>query len=331
MAQNYTRRRLIGSFIGWHDMALLIDTCAAHIVRNKTATSAAIASLEAISRWAVTGTPVQNSLSDIAGIFRFLHFRPYDNAQTFDDDVVEYFRRNDIQEGTRRLKALCQPIMLRRSKEMLALPPRQDCVRAVNFSQDEKREYQRVETGSQSFPEVPSDQSSGRTQTRSSAIQLINKLRVFCNLGLSSKLTTPATNRKRTAVTPETDSTASMVASDIALGGTTCAGCQQVIDTPDTPTSSDNTLQAYYSQCLQAYCNSCAALNSYREAMSCSCNGKSPCRLQAVPADLVQKAMGGSCTPNQLGQGIVSSKVYALTEEVLASLPEKRYVWTCDA
>lgn len=307
-------------------MALLIDTCTAHNVRNKTATSTAIASLEAISRWAVTGTPIQNSLSDIAGILRFLHFRPYDNAKTFDDDIVEYFRRNDIQEGTRRLKALCQPIILRRSKEMLVLPPRQDLVRTVDFSQDEKREYQRIETGFQSFPDDPSDQSSERTPTKLSAIQLINKLRVFCNLGLSSKPTTLATKRKRTAVTPETDSTASMVASNIALGGSTCAGCQQIIDTPDSQTSSDNTLQAYYSQCFQAYCNSCAALNGYEAAMGCSCNGKSHCLLQAVPSDLVQKAMEGYCTPNQFGQGIVSSKVSALAQEVLASLPEKRYV-----
>lgn len=305
---------------------LILYNYTAHIVRNKTATSTAVASLKAVSRWAVTGTPIQNSLSDIAGLLRFMHFRPYDNAKTFDEDVVEFFRQNDISEGTRRLKALCQPIMLRRSKDIVVLPPAQDFVRTVSFSQDEKREYRRIEMEAQSSLDDYSYQNSGRIPTQLSKIQLINKLRVFCNLGLGLKSSTLANNQIRTAMNLETDSAATIAASDIVLGGAICAGCQRITGTPDMQSPSDNGVQAYYSQCCQVYCNSCAALHNYEAATGCSCIGKPPCLLQAVSSDLVQKAMEGPCTSNQVGHGIVSSKVHALVKEILACLPEKRYV-----
>ncbi|KAM4067309.1 DNA repair protein RAD5A [Hirsutella rhossiliensis] len=298
----------------------------AHQVRNQIATSTAIASLKALSRWAITGTPIQNSVTDIAGLLRFLQFQPYDDAKAFDHDIAKYFRGNDIAEGTRRLKALCHPIMLRRSKEVIVLPSRQDLVRTVRFSPDEKREYRRIEGGFQSF--LDDDQSSGRVPAQFSTIQLINKLRVFCNLGLASKSTTLATSRKRPVVTPGPDSAASIVASDVALGGTICTKCRQIVDATDTQASSEIAQGAYFSQCCQVYCNACAALGGYKAATGCTCNGYSPCLLQAVPSYLMQKALEGHCTPAQLGQGIVSSKVNALVHEVLASPSEKGVVFS---
>ncbi|EUC41694.1 hypothetical protein COCMIDRAFT_8621 [Bipolaris oryzae ATCC 44560] len=54
----------------------------AYIIRNhKTSTAQAIAALRAKCRWAVSGTPVQNGLSDFLGLSKFLDFTPYDDPR----------------------------------------------------------------------------------------------------------------------------------------------------------------------------------------------------------------------------------------------------------
>ena len=295
----------------------------AHIVRNKNNRSEAVASLKAASRWAVTGTPIQNSLLDIAGLFRFLHFRPYANERTFDDEIVEYFRQNNPSEGTRRLKALCLPIMLRRSKNIIVLPSREELIKSVSFSQDERREYRRIESEAQAYL----NNSAGRNKTQLSTIQLINRLRIFCNLGLGSQSTTQADDWIPTAMDTETDITATTVASDIMLGGAICAGCQQAIGIPDRQSPPRNTVQAYYSQCRQVYCSSCAALYQNKEATRCMCTGKPPCLLQAVFSNSEQKAVERPCISDQVDLGTVSSKVHALLKEIRFCLPRKKYVF----
>ncbi|KAJ3578996.1 hypothetical protein NPX13_g1566 [Xylaria arbuscula] len=139
----------------------------AHIIRNKTATSSSLMALRAISRWAVTGTPIQNSFADIGGLLRFLRFAPYDSAKSFDEDILEFFRQGHIEEGARRLKALCHPIMIRRSMSIISLPPRQDCVKTIEFATVERREYEKIETA---LWQLPSDETSDSSKTLNTAV-----------------------------------------------------------------------------------------------------------------------------------------------------------------
>ncbi|KAH8160523.1 hypothetical protein CIB48_g7728 [Xylaria polymorpha] len=121
-----------GSLFGHQWRRIILDE--AHNIRNKTVTASAIFALKAVSRWAVTGTPIQNSLADICGLLSFLQFRPYDSTKLFDEDIIECFRRGNVEVGTQRLQTLCQPIMIRRPKSVIVLPTREDLIKEVEFS-----------------------------------------------------------------------------------------------------------------------------------------------------------------------------------------------------
>lgn len=61
----------------------------AHFIRNGTSRMAlAICELDAESRWAVTGTPIQNRLGDLVSILKFIRVHPYDDRERFDTSTL---------------------------------------------------------------------------------------------------------------------------------------------------------------------------------------------------------------------------------------------------
>ncbi|KAI0436417.1 hypothetical protein F4803DRAFT_566867 [Xylaria telfairii] len=312
-----------GSLFGHQWRRIILDE--AHNIRNKTATSSAISALKAASRWAVTGTPIQNSLADICGLLSFLKFQPYDSTKSFDEDIIEYFRRGNVEEGTRRLQALCRPIMIRRPKSVIVLPARQDLVKEVTFSADEREKYQNIEDSFQAAREA--DEFSSEAQESMSAIQLINKLRLFCNLGVCSTAMALLADQQTDVTTPKSkDLAETTTASEVALGSTGCEECREIIDIIDTDIATDAAPYAYYSQCCRVYCSRCATPSDYQIARaSCSCN-KPLCALRPLPSALIRKARN-----DQLPIDIDSaetSKIRALVQEVLGGLPEKSVVFS---
>ncbi|RYP56346.1 hypothetical protein DL769_009930 [Monosporascus sp. CRB-8-3] len=303
----------------------------AHIIRNKTATSEAIMSLTAASRWAVTGTPIQNSLMDLAGLLRFLQFRPYDDPRSFDKDILEPLRREDKAEGIRRLKAFCHAIMIRRSKTVINLPPRQDLTRTLAFSYEEAMYYRKIETAAHKIPEEAIETHTGTGRMWIKTIQLINNMRLFCNLGLSMAATSTAFWEPELSspwTRPDTgNSIEAVVASETALGGTNCAECSLVIDVPDVLDTTERPY-AYYSSCRQVYCQNCAPLNNYEAALGCPCPGEMPCVLRPLSPSMVQKAREGVFTSTKPLYVAPSSKVQAVVGEIQASLPEKNVVFS---
>jgi SNF2 family DNA or RNA helicase len=64
-------------------------TFQAHYVGNyQSSTFTAICSLKAQARWAVTGTPLQNRLGDIATMCQFLRVYPYGDRKAFHRDII---------------------------------------------------------------------------------------------------------------------------------------------------------------------------------------------------------------------------------------------------
>ncbi len=141
-------------------------------------------SLHGGSRWAVTGTPIQNSLLDLAALLRFLRFEPYDDQRCFDEDILGPLRQENKTEGIRRLRMLCRAVMVRRPATTIALPPRQDLTRKVDFSNEEALYYDRLLSSAHSLPEEAAKAHMGAGPTWMKTIQVIIKLRIFCNLGL---------------------------------------------------------------------------------------------------------------------------------------------------
>jgi SNF2 family DNA or RNA helicase len=99
----------------------------AHFIRNGNSRMArAVCDLEAISRWAVTGTPIQNRLGDLASLLKFIRPYPYTDPKNFDADVSQTWKSGKDEEAVNRLKRLLACLLLRRPKGAIDLPARRD-------------------------------------------------------------------------------------------------------------------------------------------------------------------------------------------------------------
>ncbi|MGC5614809.1 SNF2-related protein [Georgenia sp. Z1491] len=124
--------------------ALVLDE--AQFVKNpRTATHRAVARLRAPRRLAMTGTPVENSVSDLWSILALVTPGLLPRADVF----TTTFRR-PIEAGTdpgplEELRRRVRPFVLRRTKELVErdLPPKQEQVVYVELSAAHRRSYDR--------------------------------------------------------------------------------------------------------------------------------------------------------------------------------------------
>ncbi|CAM4604996.1 unnamed protein product [Leuciscus chuanchicus] len=117
----------------------------AHNIKNpKVQTSMAVCKLRARSRWAVTGTPIQNNLLDMYSLLKFLRCSPFDEFKLWKSQVD-----NGSKRGGERLNILTRALLFRRTKDQLdssgkplvSLPDRTCEVHRLKLSEDEQAVY----------------------------------------------------------------------------------------------------------------------------------------------------------------------------------------------
>ncbi|RYP64438.1 hypothetical protein DL771_008754 [Monosporascus sp. 5C6A] len=114
----------------------------AHIIRNETSRMAkAICNLESTCRWAVTGTPIQNHLNDLATLLKFIRAYPYDTRSRFELDISNYWKEGRDKEAATRLQRLSLCLLLRRPKATVQLPPRHNKECPIDFTSVEREGY----------------------------------------------------------------------------------------------------------------------------------------------------------------------------------------------
>ncbi|KAH8588455.1 SNF2 family N-terminal domain-containing protein [Bisporella sp. PMI_857] len=162
----------------WHRVVL--DE--AHIIQNPaTIIAKSACALQARHRWAVTGTPIQNRLTDLASLFKFLQVYPYSNPQVFEKDISQPWHRND-KIGCLRVKTLVNFVTLFRTRSVINLPDRHDEVYHLHFSPEESDAYEKVKFRAAG---AVADAIAGKEQgTYRNALSWLNQLRLICNHGL---------------------------------------------------------------------------------------------------------------------------------------------------
>ncbi|KAL9062927.1 MAG: hypothetical protein Q9157_008530, partial [Trypethelium eluteriae] len=109
----------------------------AHIIREtSTKQSRAICALPAQRRWAVTGTPIQNRLEDLGALVKFLRLQPFAEPGEFKRNFLSPLKNAD-EGAIDRVRLLVDSITLRRMKDKIDLPPRQDLVYRLDMSDQE--------------------------------------------------------------------------------------------------------------------------------------------------------------------------------------------------
>ncbi|KAI4633705.1 uncharacterized protein J4E87_000869 [Alternaria ethzedia] len=211
-----------------------------------------MAALRATSRWAVSGTPIQNSLLDFHGLFKFLHFAPYDDPKAFDDDISSIWRTKTVEEASETFKKLLSCLMIRRTKTILDLPKRDDHLMRVPFNHEEERYYRQIE---QPVMEMLDRDTRDDSQTQvpwMTAIQQINKLRLICNLGVSTHSQADCNSQPG----GESDDKTSVMNTRFSMDGGSCELCSQPVELSTLGSSLRNIAQpqVYYSACSKFYC-----------------------------------------------------------------------------
>lgn len=167
--------------IGW--FRIVLDE--AHMIREQsTLQFKAICRLQANRRWAVTGTPVQNKLEDLASLLAFLRVRPFHDRAMFNQYIVAPFKMCD--EGIiPKLRLLVDTITLRRMKDKIDLPQRFDHIVKLKFSSEERKMYDAFQKDAQLRVNVITGQRErmvgGKTYIH--ILQAILRLRLFCSGG----------------------------------------------------------------------------------------------------------------------------------------------------
>jgi len=136
--------------------------------------------LRSSNRWAITGTPIQNKLTDFASLVRFLQVYPYSEPESFEEDIFRPWRKGDA-DGFLRLKTLVRAITISRTKKVVLLPPREDFVHHVDFAPEELELYE--DAKKQTIPLIRNALASGQGGKTFNALQHLNNLRLICSHG----------------------------------------------------------------------------------------------------------------------------------------------------
>jgi SWI/SNF-related matrix-associated actin-dependent regulator of chromatin subfamily A3 len=264
----------------WSNSAL---TIAAHYVRDRTTnTSKAICALQGNTRWAVTGTPLQNRVGDLATICQFLRVYPYDDPKIFDSDMIQIWKTAPNEVAVGRLKRLLRCILLRRAKGTIELPYRTDNVVTLKFNDDERTHYNEVESSILRDIDVALYQPTNASQGAIlSVLQRINELRLICNLGVHRRR--PSKRRLESTI-DIWDSASAQKAFDALASADSlaCVQCGLILNTVEV----ENMLGAnlgnkictpWLYQCLRIACASC-----FSQSSDISCGHDAPCPRASV-------------------------------------------------
>lgn len=113
----------------------------AHNIRNpSTATHAAVCSINGEIHWAITATPVWNVIDDLYALFLFIGAAPYSERAVFFSSISGRIR-TDPETVVHVLRDFLLPIQLRRSKNLIDLPPLTESFVRVELSETERLFY----------------------------------------------------------------------------------------------------------------------------------------------------------------------------------------------
>ena len=116
----------------------------AHAIKNReTQTSKAAMKLQADFRLMLTGTPLQNHLSEIWNLFQFANPDLLGSYQQFTDRFILPIERDHNLERQRLLRRLLSPFLLRRTKDdvLNELPEKTEITLRVELSAEEQALY----------------------------------------------------------------------------------------------------------------------------------------------------------------------------------------------
>jgi SNF2 family DNA or RNA helicase len=172
---------------------------AQNIKNHTTQAAKAAVRLKSRFRFATTGTPIENNLTELWSLFQFLNPHLLKGIKDFRDRFLIPIEREDSSHARKRLNQIISPFVLRRTKESVLkdLPPLTEITLSVDLSFEERELYEGVMR--EKLDEIETRLSQGDNTARMQLFALLTKLRqlschprlVFSDIDVpSSKLAT---------------------------------------------------------------------------------------------------------------------------------------------
>jgi SWI/SNF-related matrix-associated actin-dependent regulator of chromatin subfamily A3 len=283
-------------------------TVAAHDIRDSSRlTARAMRHLDAISRWAVTGTPIQNDLSDVASLYQFLRVEPYTEPTAFKQLITRLCKREHTA-SIAYIKKFFRCIMLRRSIGTVKLPDRRDLVCRLDFDPEEAAVYERAKNNAVELLDDALDSSSSQASSLN-VLPWINNLRMICNLGTRAK-------SLKVSIAPHSwDERAAqeMFNSLVTAGEATCASCSLdlgAVATEVADSISGAPTRPQLSICGYLTCGSCLEQG---RGMKCCCSHPGAHRMLSVTT----LSSNSSLNDDHIsGDDTVPTKIKALLQDI---------------
>ena len=143
---SYDRVRIDAASLARIEWGLVVLDEAQYIKNHATKTTRAVKRLRSRLRFALTGTPVENRLSELWSIFDFLMPGFLGSYERF-RERYELGIIGEDEEAAARLRALIEPFVLRRRKAdvLTDLPAKFEGIRYVPLSREQRRLYDAAE------------------------------------------------------------------------------------------------------------------------------------------------------------------------------------------
>ena len=116
---------------------------AQHIKNTATLASKAVKRIPCRQRFVLTGTPVENRLSELWNLFDFLMKGYLFTNTAFREKLEKPIVKSKNPDASQQLRRLVQPFLLRRRKQdvLKELPPKEEHVRRIALSEEEQKTY----------------------------------------------------------------------------------------------------------------------------------------------------------------------------------------------
>ncbi|KAF2872666.1 hypothetical protein BDV95DRAFT_628251 [Massariosphaeria phaeospora] len=299
------------------------DLNEAHTIRNQnTLTAKAVFGLRAHRRWAVTGTPLHNRLSDFSSLLQYLQVYPFSNRKVFEDAIVKVWKQGDETLALERLRRLFKSITIRRLRSSIELTPRTDLQRVVHFSTSELNAYREIEAPIAHSLDLALARGHQEPGTYMNALVKINALRKFCNLGEGQRDNTTTIGSDGTAGSHNEVQT--IVDDLLGSGQALCMVCNTNLT--DKMDDGESAKDIYLTRCIRVICGNCYLRKGWTTTTSTGiCSDHAECSIsKASTVPPTDTDLELSTKPNPIS----SSKITALRDDLLRTPHEKSVIFS---
>jgi SWI/SNF-related matrix-associated actin-dependent regulator of chromatin subfamily A3 len=163
----------------WH--RIILDE--AHIIRNtRTQMFKSVTALKGTHRWALSGTPVQNSADDCQALFSFLKLEPFNRHHVFKQQISAPIKNNELV-GVNRLRTALASSLIRRTKDELPelnLPEKTVEICELTMDDEAREKYDTLHKAYKAVFNLLSEHDAV-LKNYSGILEIILRLRQLCN------------------------------------------------------------------------------------------------------------------------------------------------------